>query len=361
MTQLFADCISEILEYLERDKPTLHSCLLVNHLWCKISVKILWRTVWNFNSCNFSVLIACLPDESKEILLKNGINISAPTSKPPMFNYASFCKVLSDYHIKYGIERLLKNRQSNDSNIEIVAQEIYKLLMNQISSLRTLHVDLLSMDIIFTSYPGSKNCLKYLSELICRSNFYPEFFHQLSQICHNIQSIHVVFDKDISDGLMDLIFSQHNLKNLVLHQSHDHEVLTNIIPSLAKLPNNTLIKLGVHEIHDCIPLPFPKNLYELTLSFHYDISSEVTNDAFKVLQHVSFSNLQVLRFRNSCPKVKSLVNFLEKNGKDLRELYIENEIKFLDSLNLAISEFCPNLKILSTLVSDYNSLKNCLI
>ena len=42
-----------------------------------------------------STLISCLPSESKELLHKNGIFISTPTSKPPLFNYASFFKVLS--------------------------------------------------------------------------------------------------------------------------------------------------------------------------------------------------------------------------------------------------------------------------
>src|SRR6266536_2475359 len=106
--QLPVDCLNEIFEYLEDDKPTLHLCLLVNRLWCKISVRILWRNIWNFNHCSFiprrplrversilSTLIACLPNESRELLYKNNIFISTPTSKPPLFNYAAFCKVLS--------------------------------------------------------------------------------------------------------------------------------------------------------------------------------------------------------------------------------------------------------------------------
>ncbi|RIA87411.1 hypothetical protein C1645_827833 [Glomus cerebriforme] len=360
MSQLFADCISEIFEYLERDKNTLRSCLLVNRLWCEISVKILWRNVWNYSTYNYSILISCLPDESKEILNKNGIIISTPISKPLLFNYASFCKVLSDFHVKHGVERLLKNQQTISSqnldyNVHIVAQEIYKLFMNQISSLRELHVDLLSMNISFTSYPGSINCLKDLSELSCRSNFYPEFFYQLSQISHNIKSIYIVFDYKVSDGLLDLIISQNNLKNLVLHQSHTHKVLTDIIPSLTEL-SNTLIKLGIYEIHDYIPLPLPSNLHELVLSFYYDFS-EVSEDSFVELQHITFSQLQILRFRYACPRVEYLVNFLENNGENLKELYVEDGIQSLNSLNLAISEFCPNLKILSTSISDYESLK----
>src|SRR6266480_5767980 len=109
-----ADCLNEFFENLEDDKITLHSCLLVSRFWCKISVRILWRDIWSnryrypvtkdhmlkVDSAILSTLISCLPNESKELLLKNEIiYISIPTSKSPLsksplFNYASFCKVL---------------------------------------------------------------------------------------------------------------------------------------------------------------------------------------------------------------------------------------------------------------------------
>ncbi len=65
--QLPADCLNDIFEYLE-DKVDLRSCLLVNRLWCKVSVRILWASIQNYNT-----LITCLSDESKEILHKNEI------------------------------------------------------------------------------------------------------------------------------------------------------------------------------------------------------------------------------------------------------------------------------------------------
>src|SRR2546430_10311940 len=109
---LVADCLNEVFEYLEEDKSTLHSCLLVNHLWCEVSVRILWRNIWNFIyfidiDCYFAkskfkvaseilgTLIACLPNDSEELLYKEKIFIQKPTSKPPMFNYPTLCKVLS--------------------------------------------------------------------------------------------------------------------------------------------------------------------------------------------------------------------------------------------------------------------------
>src|ERR1041384_2503979 len=146
MSQLPADCLNEIFEYLEEDKVTLRSCLLVNRLWCEVSVRILWRSIRNYNT-----LIACLPTESKEILSENGIITS--TLAAPTFNYPSFCKVLSVFRVYNEIEKLFKNKRS------IVIQEIFKLLMNQISLkklviYRPLYQPLYNIP-KFTSFPGA--------------------------------------------------------------------------------------------------------------------------------------------------------------------------------------------------------------
>src|SRR5687768_13534530 len=108
--QLPTDCLNEIFEYLEEDRISLHSCLLVSRLWCEVAVKILWGNLWNPQYNVFypykmhfvtlppailNTLIACLPNESKDLLHINGIFILTSPSKPPTFNYISFIKVLS--------------------------------------------------------------------------------------------------------------------------------------------------------------------------------------------------------------------------------------------------------------------------
>src|SRR5689334_22534373 len=93
------DCLNDIIEYLENDEMSLGSCLLVNRLWCKVAVRILWRNVLDdmsygahTSSSIISTLIACLPNESRDLLHKNGISIPIPTPKSPLFNYISFIK-----------------------------------------------------------------------------------------------------------------------------------------------------------------------------------------------------------------------------------------------------------------------------
>src|SRR5437016_4145006 len=217
MSQLPFDCLNEIFEYLENKNLTLRSCLLVNHLWCEIAVRILWRNVWNYCSSNFRTLIACLPNESKEILCMNGIIISAPTLKPLMFNYASFCKVLSVSQVNFMIKNLLVSQQPSipseyiNSRVNIVELELQKLFINQISSLKKLAYISYPYT-TFTIYPEAKDSLKNLSELRCSSNINSEFFYQLSQMCHKIQTLSIGFSKVISNGLADLISVQKNLK-----------------------------------------------------------------------------------------------------------------------------------------------------
>ncbi|RIA84603.1 hypothetical protein C1645_832030 [Glomus cerebriforme] len=346
MSRLPTDCLNEIFEYLEKDKDTLYSCLLVNRLWCKTSVRILWRDGLDYNVWTYNTLVACLPNESKEILYDNGIIISTPTSNPPMFNYPAFCKMLSIIRVNFHIELLLLNQQSISSqyscnNVYIVSQEIYKLYMSQIISLKELSFYQFS-DINFTIYPGAKYCLKNLKELRCSSNISKTFFYHLSQICHNLSLLNIIFKNDISEGLKDLISVQKNLKYLIITQ-HDCYNLIDIIPIITtKLPN-TLIKLYLYRGGHYLQWSKCLNLQELELSFDYNDFKD-----FEIFQYIKFPKLQILKIQDSCPKYELLINFLEINGKNLKELYVGDIAGDSDNLlNLSIAKFCINLKKLS--------------
>jgi hypothetical protein len=38
-----AEIISEIIQYFRNDISTLHSCILVNRLWCRLAIPLLWE------------------------------------------------------------------------------------------------------------------------------------------------------------------------------------------------------------------------------------------------------------------------------------------------------------------------------
>ncbi|GES88004.1 hypothetical protein GLOIN_2v1876445 [Rhizophagus clarus] len=350
--QLPADCLNEIIEYLEEERLTLHSCLLVNHIWCDISVRILWRNILNFKRyCKtrplwvttsiLYTLIACLPNESKDVLYKNEIFIPALTSKPPLFNYAAFCKILSICRIREIVDKVLKKESSN--NKVLVTNEVIKMFVNQIYSLKKLDYyynqhnnnnNLINFSIAY--FPGARD----LIELRCSSNLPSNFFHQLSQMCHNLQSVTIDFRNNVSEELKELISLQNNLKNLTL-SAFDYVSWTNIIPTLTK-HSHTVTKLRLYSYNDNNLISFVSlftNLQEFILSFN----EETNFEDFKKLQHVKFSNLQCLKIPIQCPDPEYVMKFLEINGKNLKKFYTYENDK---ALSLSVANFCPNLKSL---------------
>jgi hypothetical protein len=361
--QLPVDCLNEIFEYLEEDKATLYSCLLVDRLWCKISVRILWRDIWNYKShywkrslkIDLSILrtlVSCLPNESKKLLHDNNIFISSPTSKPLLFNYVAFCKALSIYEVNMMIDRFFINNEqsiislnSKDRN-SLVANEIIKMFANQISSLKKLTYQTYyhgNLNISFPHFPGVRD----LSELFCVSSLSSNFFCQLSQICLNLQSISISFCGNVSNELKKLISLQNNLKSLTLI-TFDGSWTNSIIPVLTK-HSHTITKLkfyGYIRLYSSLSfVSLFSNLQELIFSFFDGIYFE----DFKELQHVKFSNLQILKIAYQCPRSEYIMKFLENNGKNLKKFYTDVNDK---NLSLSIADFCPNLKSLSIILNN---------
>ncbi|RIA79198.1 hypothetical protein C1645_841294 [Glomus cerebriforme] len=358
-SQLPIDCLIKILECLEKDKTTLHSCLLVNHILCRISVEILWRNIWSFylatdkriSSRILDTLIACLPNESKILINEIGIL----TEKSSLFNYASFCKVLSIDHI---IKMICCNIE--DPN-HIILSQIMKMFMKQISSLKMLiHFSYHQINILnFIDFSEAKNCLKNLSKLKCNSYTHAEFYHQISQICHNIQKLDLVYCITISNNMKELISLQNDLKYLSLYYSilgygnyynNCNDFVINIVPSLI-IHSNTLTTL---RLEGELPLSFITKLINLQY-LHFTIGNR-NYESFKEMQYFTFPHLQILKLDKGFPIVEMLimlVEFLKNNGMNLKKLYMKNiyedSYKYNDSiLNLAIALFCPNLKSLCT-------------
>jgi hypothetical protein len=350
--QLPADCLNEIFGYLEKDKVSLHSCLLVNRLWCEVSVRILWKNIWTakpithgrrrlkVNPSILNTLITCLPNNSKIRLLEKGILDSTQISGTPLFDYASFCKVLSINEIGQAIVDIFKNQK-------YLAKEIMKMFMTK-TSLKKLsyYTDSNTINLSFIRYPGAKDYLRNLSKISCSSGINSTFFYKLSQISCNIQSLTIEFKDTVSEDLKNLISSQNNLKYLSLIQYNNTD-WREIIPSLVK-HSNTLIKLKIYKRKYCRieQLSFITsltNLQELVLLFRYKNYFDELNNK---LQYITFPQLKVLKFPCAYPDDDMLIKFLENNGKNLKEFYIHNSD---NSLNLAIAKFCPNLKSLYTL------------
>src|SRR4051812_27515373 len=70
---------SFILRNLRNDFKSLHSCVLVNRLWCRIAIPLLWETPFSINFDNqnshfLDIYLSSLQDDDKATLMELEIN-----------------------------------------------------------------------------------------------------------------------------------------------------------------------------------------------------------------------------------------------------------------------------------------------
>src|ERR1044072_3206809 len=99
---------TEILQKIfcsQLEITSLYNCLLVNRLWCKIVVPLLWKNPfshfdknkvqrWIYKSSLINTYVACLDSKVKKHLRNSKVIIPKELEKEPMFNYASFLQSL---------------------------------------------------------------------------------------------------------------------------------------------------------------------------------------------------------------------------------------------------------------------------
>src|SRR5436305_7202084 len=115
MLKLNKDVLFLIVEELQNDKKSLHSCLLVDRTWCETTILILWKNPWKFcprpidsaeSILLFNVILLHLSEGSRENLKKQKIDLFVVTHQLPLFNYISFWRYLNLYFL----EEMMVNR-----------------------------------------------------------------------------------------------------------------------------------------------------------------------------------------------------------------------------------------------------------
>ncbi|RIA92328.1 hypothetical protein C1645_820840 [Glomus cerebriforme] len=230
------------------------------------------------------------------------------------------------------------------------------MFITQISSLKELSYSYYdntyimdSDDISFTYFSGATDCLTNLSKLRCSLSLSSEFFYYLSKICHNLQSLNIVFGLDITkvpNELKELISLQNNLKDLKITAAYRGD-WKDIIPSLTK-HSNTLTKLHLNNVFtDNLSVSFIalfSNLQVIKFSYTTRNFGEKQFSDFEKLQNVNFPKLQYFSIPYHFTKPEYVMKFLENNGKKLKK-FVTTEEDY--ALNLSTAKFCPNLKNLS--------------
>ena len=112
------DCLIEILEYLENDTSSLHSCILVNRLWCFFATRILWRRPFEnvypdkYGLSAIGTYISCLSDEEKQFFINYDVDVSFLVQ--PLLDYPRYLQRFDCEHFILSVRAWLNSVMIDD-------------------------------------------------------------------------------------------------------------------------------------------------------------------------------------------------------------------------------------------------------
>ncbi|GBB89058.1 hypothetical protein RclHR1_15700005 [Rhizophagus clarus] len=227
------ELLSEIIQYFQNDFSTLHSCILVNRLWCRLAIPLLWENPFsiinyypteNYRFRFIETYLVNLNDNDKTELNEHAYEVKLLSNT--LFNYPSFIKHLDTRIIDYSITgwvvdikklKFERPRRRNDSTQylnfrKFTYKSLIKIFIENESNLRTF------------------NFAYYMDHLDINSNISP----LVKLLCSNHDSISSFyrprFEEEniaISKYLSQLIKLQKNLKKILFNYEFSHLVLLN--------------------------------------------------------------------------------------------------------------------------------------
>src|SRR5438270_26650 len=156
MSKLNKDILFLIFEELQDDSKSLFSCLMVNRIWCETVIPVLWRNPWRYNidygnkSYLFTIFISYLPNNVKEFLTSEGIQLLPISSQLFLFDYLSFCRSIN-INI---MNRIISTGTSSDYEKFLLQQVSYDLLMRKCLKLKYLNMGSIKHQIFY--FPEAK-------------------------------------------------------------------------------------------------------------------------------------------------------------------------------------------------------------
>ncbi|GBC27014.2 hypothetical protein GLOIN_2v1781395 [Rhizophagus irregularis DAOM 181602=DAOM 197198] len=216
-----------IIKYLQNDFLTLHSCILVNRLWCRLTIPLLWENPFSIPTKNYKFIEIYLQNLNDNDF-KTNLNIYKINDNlfylNTLFNYTSFIKDInllkvitsvgkwfedSVRTLKPGNRYFLQNLDIlSESNFKrLIYISLFKTFIENEVNLNTLNID------IFTIYSYEP----YYDDIIV-------LILQNSNFIHNIKNLNLYFGSSSPNILYhNNSTSEYKLlKKLLLQKSGDY-------------------------------------------------------------------------------------------------------------------------------------------
>jgi hypothetical protein len=387
----------EVIKYFQNDFSTLHSCILVNRLWCRLAIPLLWKDPFSISTKNYNFIEVYLRKLKSDLKTKlneykiNDISLFSDT----LFNYPSFIKYLNTWKIISSVEKwfevsvrilepenryFIQNITVNDFK-KLVCISIFKIFIENEVNLYTLDIEII--DDRYNSYFNN------IFELIIQNS---------TNFIHNIRNLRLYIGSSpkvsygnnsnehalIKNRILQIMNLQQNLKK-ILFSFNSLPLYQSLLLSKDSNCSNTLITIIFYHVNFVSMINLDKVFRQLNVleSIHI-IYCSCLNTGFtqQIINLTKPFKLKSL-FTNETSQIESLQLLLEKSGDylenfgfglnndpSLKQQFLKliikycKSIKFLDFYGFEDQTIYPafslienmkqNLNYLSIFLSDYN-------
>ncbi|CAG8492435.1 137_t:CDS:1 [Diversispora eburnea] len=241
-TKVPTEILIKILNNLQSSPSTqdLYSSLLVNRIWCKVTIPILWELPFGRECFGYDkklskkalcirTYISCMDTQARNLLIQNGFDLS---SSPPQatFNYPSFTHKFIINNLVYFISKYSKHIIGKKIfELRILFREISRLIITRCSFLNYFKLARVSVNYSsnysdsinsFLKLPGAPKVFKKLESFTSTiGNEHPigPLYESLILICDNILNMDLFLGSEARTKLSTKLISvQKRLENLSL-------------------------------------------------------------------------------------------------------------------------------------------------
>ncbi|RIA80994.1 hypothetical protein C1645_837727 [Glomus cerebriforme] len=369
---------NEIIQHFRGDFSTLYSCILINRLWCRLTIPLLWENPFSNPNQNFhfiEIYLHYLNDDDKTKFNNHEIKINDFYSSDTLFNYPSFIKCLSTYEIVNSIliwfnskfnSSIYKKFKSDLTTLQLIYNSLFKIFIDNEANLFTFEIRIINcrtldcFNCTFELILQNPNFICNIKNLKVRINGeiinitkIGLFLSLLSSNCDSISTIHFKFIEINGIGkFSSLIYnSQRNLKKITL-QSRGFPLYHSLLSLKNSNCSNTLKTLIFHHINfkNIIVLKEVFDHLNVLESIHiidcYFINSEFIQQIININKPFKLRSLFINQMYEI--EIKPFQLLIQKSNDYLENFgfrsTIRDEFKF--QLLEQIKKFCSKIKFL---------------
>ncbi|CAB5182239.1 unnamed protein product [Rhizophagus irregularis] len=137
------ELINEVIQYFRYNHKTLHSCILVNRLWCRLAIPLLWEDPFSIKSPKnyhfIEIYLHYLNNDDKAKLNEYVIHNELLPSNT-LFNYPRFIQRLDTYKVWFSIEKWVATVGTSTTRVKHIFRSLFLIFIENEVSLHSFKI-----------------------------------------------------------------------------------------------------------------------------------------------------------------------------------------------------------------------------